>query len=66
MFVGCSEISIKVIVKHVQHVGIIWACSQPWVDLSRFSVPEWTEKIAVLRFARDISTLANTMLNVII
>ena len=23
MFVGCSEISISVIVKHVQHVGII-------------------------------------------
>ena len=66
MFVGCSEISIKVIVKHVQHVGIIWACSQSWADLSRFSVPEWTEKIAVLWFARDISTLANTMLNVII
>ena len=66
MFVGCSEISIKVIVEHVQHVGIIWACSQPWADLSRFLVPEWTEKIAVLWFARDISTLANTMLNVII
>ena len=66
MFVGCSEISIKVIVKHVQHVGIIWAYSQPWADLSRFSVPEWTEKIAVLWFARDISTLANTILNVII
>ena len=24
MFVGCSEISENVIVKHMQHVGIIW------------------------------------------
>ena len=66
MFVGCSEISINVVVKHVQHVGIIWACSQPWVDLSNFSVPEWTEKIAVLWFPRDISTQVITMPNVII
>ena len=33
MFVDCSEISINVIVKHVQHVGIIWACSLPGMDL---------------------------------
>ena len=66
MFLGCSEISINFIVKHVQHVGIIWACSQPWADLSSFSVPALTEKIAVLWFARYISTQANTMPNVII
>ena len=47
MFVNCSEISINVIVKHVQHVGIIWACSLPGMDLLlSFSVPGETEKIA--------------------
>ena len=36
---GCdSEISINVTVKHVQHVGIILACSLPLVDLLSFSV----------------------------
>ena len=25
MFVGCSEVSISVIIKHVQHIGIIRA-----------------------------------------
>ena len=29
MFVGCSEVSISVIVKHVQHVGIIKAFCFP-------------------------------------
>ena len=29
MFVGCSEISISVIVKHVQHIGIITASYLP-------------------------------------
>ena len=47
MFVGCSEIRINVIVKHVQHVGIIWACSLPGMDLLlSFSVPGGTEKVA--------------------
>ena len=36
---GCSEISIHVIVKHVQHVGTIWACNVPQADLLSFSVP---------------------------
>ena len=36
MFVGCSEIRINVIVKHVQHVGIIWACSLPGAELLSF------------------------------
>ena len=40
MFAGCSEISINVIiVKHVQHVGTIWACNLPGVDLPSFIVP---------------------------
>ena len=29
MFVGCSENSISVIVKHVQHIGIIGAFCLP-------------------------------------
>ena len=45
MFVCCSEISVNDIVKHVQHVGIISACSLPWADLLSFSVPEGTKKI---------------------
>ena len=49
MLVGCSKISV--FVKHVQHVGIIWACSLPGVDLLSFSVPGGTEKIAGLSFA---------------
>ena len=43
MFVGCSEISVNVIVKHKQHVGIIW----PFVCLGglvHFSVLEGREK----------------------
>ena len=66
MFVACSEISINVIVKHVQHVGIVWACSLPWVDLLNFSVLEGTEKIARLWYTRNISSQANIMPNVII
>ena len=38
MFVGCSEISINVIVKHKQHVGIIWPFCVHWGDLFIFSV----------------------------
>ena len=66
MFVACSEISINVIVKHVQHVRIVWACSLPWVDLLNFSVLEGTEKIARLWYTRNISSQANIMPNVII
>ena len=46
MFVGCSEISINIIAKHVQHVGIICAFSLPGADLLNFSVPRGTEKFA--------------------
>ena len=35
----------------MQHVGIIWACSLPGVDLLSFFVPGGTEKIAGLWFA---------------
>ena len=66
MFVGCSEISISVIVKYVEHLGITSACSLPWAGLLRFSVSERREKIARLWFTGNISTQANTILNVII
>ena len=48
MFVGCSEISISVIVKHVQYFGIIRGLLSAWEDLLSFSVPGRTEKIAAL------------------
>ena len=58
MFVSCSETSIYIyiIVKRLQHVGIIWACSLPGVDLLSFSVPGRTEKIAGLWFARGVQS----------
>ena len=49
MFVGCSEISISVIVNHV-------TCG-----LLSFSVPERKEKIAGLWFARGISSQPGTI-----
>ena len=52
MFAGCSEISVNVIVEHVQHVGIIWACSLPGVDLLSFLVPGGIERTAGFWFAR--------------
>ena len=52
MFVGCSEISISVIVKRVQDVGIIRGFCLPGGDLLSFSVAGETEKIAGSRFAR--------------
>ena len=53
MFVGCSEISISVIVKHLQH-GIIrgFFSVEGWGDLLHFSVPGGTENIAGLWVAR--------------
>ena len=37
MFLGCSEIGVSVIIKHVQHVGIIiLAASQSTRPLERF------------------------------
>ena len=55
MFVGCSEISISVIVKHVQHVGIIRVFCLPG-GLNKF-FSAWggeAEKFAGLWFARGI------------
>ena len=62
MFVGCSEISISVIVKHVQHMGIDRALS-PWGGLISFSVPGGALKNAGLWFARGcrVITQAYTM-----
>ena len=50
MFPNCSEITISVIVKHVQHVGIIRAFCLHAMDV--FSVPAGTEKIVGLWFAK--------------
>ena len=55
MFVGCSEISVSVIVKHVQHIGIVRAFFLPGENLISFSVPEGTEKIAGLWLAKGES-----------
>ena len=59
VFAGCPEISIYVIVKHLQHVGITWACSLPGADLLSLSVPGeagGTEKIDELWFARGFQS----------
>ena len=58
-------LNMSLIVKYVQHVGIIWACSLPGVDLLIFSGPEG-QNIAGLFFARDFSPQVDTMLNVTI
>ena len=39
MFVGCSEINLTVIVKHVQIIGIIRVFLCIWEDLLGFPVP---------------------------
>ena len=55
MFVGLSEISITLTVKHEDNVVITRAFN--------FSMPERTEKIAGLRFTRKVSTQTDTMVN---
>ena len=52
MFTGCSEISISVFVKHVQHIGMIRAVSLPCGGDLSFSVLLGDRKIAGLWFAR--------------
>ena len=52
MLVGCSEISISVVAKHVQYTGIIRGFFVCLGDLLSFSVPERTGQIAGLWFAR--------------
>ena len=72
MFVNCSEISINVIVKHVQHVEIIWSCSLPWDGLifKFFSAWEDRKNCWVDRrtgwFAMKINIWTDTMPNVTI
>ena len=66
MFVGCSEISTSVIVKHKQHMEIIRAFCLPGgrgggEDLLSFSVPEGTEKLLGRGLLGRISTQADTM-----
>ena len=51
MFVGCSEIRIHVIVKHVRHAGITWA----------FYLGGTTEKILGCGLLGVISTQADTV-----
>ena len=52
MFVGCSEINVNVIVKHKQHVGIIWPFCLPGGTCSVFQC---------LGLLGGFSTLADTM-----
>ena len=61
MFGGCSETRISVIVKHLHHIGIIKAFLSAWVDLLSSSVPEETDKIAVLWFVRGGSVSRLTL-----
>ena len=60
MFVGCSEISTSVIVKHVPHVGIIRAFCLFFGDLLSFSVTGRQEKLLGCGLG-GISTQADTM-----
>ena len=66
MFVGCSEISISVTVKHVQNNGLISRLFVYLGELAKFFSVWGPEKIAGLWFAfgeggGGISTQADTM-----
>lgn len=61
MFVGYSEISMSVIVKHVRHIGIVRAFGLPGVNLINFSVSGGTENIAGLWFAKGESVPSQTL-----
>ena len=61
MFVGYSEISMSVIVKHVRHIGIVRAFVLPGVNLINFSVSGGTENIAGLWFAKGESVPSQTL-----
>ena len=52
MFLGCCEVSISVIAKHMQNIGIIRAFCLPEGGLVKFLSAWVTEKIAGLWFAR--------------
>ena len=45
MLLGCSEISVSVVVKHVQHIKIISAFCLPGGDLLSFLVPGEQKKL---------------------
>ena len=57
----CISLSISVIVKHVQHIGIIGAFCLPGGTCYVFSVPGATEKITGLRFTREGSVPKMTL-----
>ena len=60
MLVGCCEISIHVIVKHVKHIGMIRAlCLSE--GIFSFSMPGGDRKIAGLWFAWEKSVLRLTL-----
>ena len=59
MLAGCYEISVSVIVKHVQHVGIISIFCLPG-ELTKFFSTWGTEKIAGLWLNRGGSVLRLT------
>ena len=69
---GCSEITINIIFKHVQHVRIIWAEKMlraekfNYKNLISFSMQGRTEKIAGLWFVTWVSAQTDTMPNVTI
>ena len=66
MFVGCSEITVSVIVKHDQHIGIIRTFCVPEATYFSFSATRVTEKIAEFWFARGISTQAGTIVYILV
>ena len=62
VLVGCSKISIIVIVKHVKHIGIIRVLSA-WgnlISLLIFLVSRWTEKLCCALLG-GVKTLADTI-----
>ena len=61
MFVGCYEISISIIIKQMQNVGIITAFCLFWGDFSSFAVPGGERKLLGSGLLGGISTQANTM-----
>ena len=61
MFVGCSEISINVFVKHKQHVGIIWPSCLPGGTYSFFQCSGGEKKNAGLWFAKAGSAPRSTL-----
>ena len=61
MFIGCYEISIDVIVKHVQHVGIVWNFCQPWGNFYVFQCLGTQKKLLGLGLRGGISIQADIM-----